>query len=251
MSVRTPSSPCPAPPVPPLSPPPSACPAPEDGPDAPGVPAARSGRPPADVAPTEPGTAFGPGREALRAARSRALAELAGHHLAERRTLLLWLGTALLVVGWLLAVPGVGYLADGDVFGAAAGGGCLLLAGALAAPSALALGQAAREDLRARAELRRWALLDRDPDRRAHWYVPRQARLLVLSALAVCGGGLALGLTAALSGPPGVLSFPAALGLGAVLAVMGGAGLLKAADFYRLVIRELGPPARPRGGAHR
>lgn len=211
--------------------------------------------PPASAAPARPSAPDAapdrPDRETPRAERCRALAELTRHYLAARRTLLFWLGTALLGLGWTIAAPGIGYLLDGDLFGIAVGGVFLLIAAALMVPTALALGGAAREDLRTRAALHAWAALDRDPRTRAQWHAPERALLLALPALLVCCAGPVLGAATVATGLHEHLTYPVAFGLAGILTVCGALALAKAADYYRLVVRELGPPARPKGGAHR
>ncbi|MFH8366178.1 hypothetical protein [Streptomyces sp. NPDC018031] len=207
---------------------------------------ARTTTPPPPL-PSAPGPASAwTDRQTLRAERSRALADLSRHYLDGRRTMLLWLVTGLLGLGWAIAAPGVEYLLEGDLFGTALGGALLLIAVVLMVPSVLALGGAVREDLRTRGVLHGWARLDRDPVARAAWHAPARALFLALPALGVCCTGLVLGAVTAADG-----THPVLLGLCGILTACGALGMVKALDYYRLVARELSVPARPAGGAHR
>ncbi|MBB5121585.1 hypothetical protein AF335_22705 [Streptomyces eurocidicus] len=104
-----------------------------------------------------------PDRPALLADRARAIGGLVHAQLAPRRLLLLWLLTALTVLGWVFAVLGLEAVADGGTVRYLHAAAFLALAGCAAVPSVLGIASGLRKDRRARERLRLWTSLDRDP----------------------------------------------------------------------------------------
>ncbi|MFC0600478.1 hypothetical protein [Streptomyces palmae] len=187
--------------------------------------------------------------------RTQALEVLVPRYLARGRTLLLWLLTGVLGLGWTIASPGVGHLLRGELFDLVLGGLMLLLAASLLIPGTLVLGGAIREDIRVRDLLHRWAALHRQPPQappeapyeqqqgraRPRWHAPGSALFLLLPSLLLCCTG-ALMVTTGLGRLLHGHAVPVlGLGLAGILAGGGALGLAKAIDYYRLVARELTP----------
>ncbi|KUJ70010.1 hypothetical protein ACZ90_06510 [Streptomyces albus subsp. albus] len=215
----------------------------------------RAPLPPPPPLPQPPGAgADRASAEATAEERAQALEALVPRYLARGRTLLLWLLTGLLGLGWSIASPGLGHLLRGELFDLVLGGIMLLLAAALLIPGVLVLGGAIREDIRVRGLLHGWAALRRLPWEEQHgqwrepagpgWHAPGAALFLLLPSLLLCCTGVLLG-TIGLSRLLHGHTVPAVgLGLAGILAAGGALGLAKAVDYYRLVARELAP-ARP------
>ncbi|WP_431042740.1 hypothetical protein ACQUSR_12985 [Streptomyces sp. P1-3] len=166
------------------------------------------------------------------------LPQLARRYLAPGRALGLWLLTALLVLGCVLAVPGVGYMSEGEPFGVVVGAVLLGIALALAVPSVLILADGIREEADARDRLHDEAAAG-DAVAVTAWHTPARALFWFLPSLVLCCTGLALAGTLVVSGSGSDAMYPAVLAITGILTTTGALGLLKSVDYYRLVARRL------------
>ncbi|UQI43133.1 hypothetical protein M1P56_01410 [Streptomyces sp. HU2014] len=175
-----------------------------------------------------------PDRPSLLADRARAIGHLVHAQLAPQRLLLLWLLTALTILGWVFAVLGLEAAADGGMVRYAHAAAFLLLAGCAAVPAVLGIASGLREDRRARGRLRRWTALDRDPYGDQAYRAAGLTWFWLLMSLLPSAGAVVVGcayVAEVLSWPPGEIdgsTYAYAVGCTGPLAVAGAQGVAKA-----------------------
>jgi hypothetical protein len=200
--------------------------------------------PPSDLPPPPPSpdTRLWSDRAGMLDDRARAMGALARWYLAPHRALLLWLATTVFALGWALAVSGYEFLVTGEAVEHVLGVIFLGLALGATVPSSLGVASGIRRDVSVGARLRDWADLDRDPQTLPRWRVPGSALLWLLPSIVLCCLGPALGASAAVSDDDAE-NIGMIMGIAVVFATAGALGMAKAIGYYRLVRRELLPPA--------
>ncbi|MGK5546408.1 hypothetical protein ACSNOH_16995 [Streptomyces sp. URMC 127] len=170
--------------------------------------------------------------------RARALDALVRKTLSPGRLLLMWLLTAVFMLGWTFAVLGLQAAAEGGVEYVYAAAYLILAAGAVI-PSLLGLRSGLRTGKEARRRLGLWAALDRDAVRDAAFRASGRVGFWLLMSLLPCAGALAVGygivteLMTTAGAPRNGSALAYAWGLTAPLAAAGAYGLATALTHRR------------------
>ncbi|CAM5506091.1 hypothetical protein SABIM44S_03290 [Streptomyces abikoensis] len=170
--------------------------------------------------------------------RSRALDALVRKTLSPGHLLLMWLLTAVFMLGWTFAVLGLQAAAEGGISYVYAAAYLILAAGAVI-PALLGVRSGLRTGKEARRRLSLWAALDRDAVRDAAFRASGRVGFWLLMSLLPCAGALAVGygivteLMTTVGGPRNGSPLAYAWGLTAPLAAAGAYGLATALSHRR------------------